>query len=103
MHDSLDFYVRKDVPPGEVIRVLQPAVVFPVEGWPEVVADWHAGTRMGSLAELEVGPDFSVKVKGVKEETAVPAARTTRTTTWICLPWTWLRSRAVTRKAEEDR
>ena len=72
VHDSLDFYVRKDVPPGEVIRVLQPAVVFPVEGWPEVVADWHAGTRMGSLAELEVGPDFSVTVKGVKEETAGP-------------------------------
>ena len=36
--------------PVTVIRVLQPAVVFPVEGWPEVVADWHAGTRMGSLA-----------------------------------------------------
>ena len=72
VHDSLDFYVRKDVPPGEVIRVLQPAVVFPIEGWPEVVADWHAGTRMGSLAELEVGPDFSVKVKGAKAETVVP-------------------------------
>ena len=72
MHDSLDFYVRKDVPPGEVIRVLQPAVVFPIEGWPEVVADWHTGTRMGSLAELEVGPDFGVTVKGAKAETVVP-------------------------------
>jgi DNA polymerase I-like protein with 3'-5' exonuclease and polymerase domains len=72
VHDSLDFYVRKDVPPGEVIRVLQTAVVFPVEAWPAVVTDWHAGVRMGSLAELEVGPDFEVKVKGVKEETAVP-------------------------------
>ena len=72
VHDSLEWYVRKDVPPSEVIRVLHPAVIFPVEGWPEMVADWHAGTRMGSLAELEVGPDFGVKVKGVKEETAVP-------------------------------
>ena len=71
VHDSLDFYVRKDVPPGEVIRVLQSAVVFPVEGWPEVVADWHAGTRMGSLAELEVSPDFSVSRKGIKEEALV--------------------------------
>jgi DNA polymerase I-like protein with 3'-5' exonuclease and polymerase domains len=71
VHDSLEFYVRKDVPPGEVIRVLQPAVVFPVEGWPSMVADWHAGMRMGSLKELEVGPDFSVTVKGVKEEAPV--------------------------------
>lgn len=73
VHDSLDFYVRKDVPPGEVIRVLQGAVVFPVEGWPEVVTDWHAGLRMGSLAELEVGPDFSVRVKGAKPEAPVLA------------------------------
>jgi DNA polymerase I-like protein with 3'-5' exonuclease and polymerase domains len=72
VHDSLDFYVRKDVPPGEVIRVLQPAVVFPVKGWPPMVADWHAGMRMGSLAELEVGPDFSVKRKGVRAEAPVP-------------------------------
>jgi hypothetical protein len=72
VHDSLDFYARKDVPPGEVIRVLQPAVVFGVDGWPEVVADWHAGLRMGSLAELEVGPDFTVTRKGVKQETVTP-------------------------------
>jgi DNA polymerase I-like protein with 3'-5' exonuclease and polymerase domains len=71
VHDSLDFYVRKDVPPGEAIRVLQPAVVFPVDGWPEVVADWHAGLRMGSLAELEVGPDFTVRRKGIKAEEVV--------------------------------
>ena len=72
VHDSLDWYVRKDVPPAEVIRVLHPAVIFPVEGWPPMVADWHAGMRMGSFRELEVGPDWSVKVKGVKEEAPVP-------------------------------
>jgi DNA polymerase I-like protein with 3'-5' exonuclease and polymerase domains len=71
VHDSYDFYVRKDVPPGEVIRVLQSAVVFPVDGWPEMVADWHAGLRMGSLAELEVGPGFTVRRKGVKAEEVV--------------------------------
>jgi DNA polymerase I-like protein with 3'-5' exonuclease and polymerase domains len=71
VHDSLDFYVRKDVPPGEVIRVLQPAVTFPIEGWPEMVADWHAGLRMGSLAELEIGPGFTVKRKGIKAEDVV--------------------------------
>lgn len=74
VHDSLDFYVRKDVAPATVIQVLQPAVIFPVAGWPPMVAEWHAGLRMGSLRELEVGPDWSVKVKGVKEETAVPGA-----------------------------
>ena len=74
VHDSLDFYVRKDVAPATVIQVLQPAVIFPVPGWPPMVAEWHAGLRMGSLRELEVGPDWSVKVKGVKEETAVPGA-----------------------------
>ena len=72
VHDSLEWYVRRDVPPSEVIAVLQPAVIFPVEGWPPMVADWHAGTRMGSLAELEVGPDFGVTVKGAKAETVVP-------------------------------
>jgi len=71
VHDSLEWYVRKDVPPAEVIRVLHPAVIFPVEGWPPMVADWHAGVRMGSFRELEVGPDWSVKVKGVKEEAPV--------------------------------
>jgi hypothetical protein len=37
-----------------------------------MVADWHLGLRMGSLKELEVGADFSVKVKGVKEEAPIP-------------------------------
>lgn len=71
VHDSLDFYVRKDVPPAEVIRVLQPAVAFPVNGWPPMVAEWHLGLRMGSFKELEVGPDFSVRVKGAMAEAPV--------------------------------
>ena len=71
VHDSLDFYVRKDVAPATVIKALQPAVIFPVNGWPPMVAEWHAGLRMGSLRELEVGPDWSVTVKGVVQEAPV--------------------------------
>lgn len=72
IHDALEFYVRKDVKPGQVIRVLQDAVVFPVPGWPPIVADWHMGLNWADLAELEVLPDGSVRVK--KEEPK-PAAK----------------------------
>lgn len=73
MHDALEFYVRDDVPPAEVIRVLQPAVVFPVDGWPPIVAEWHAGRRWGSVSELEVMPDGSVRVKSKAKPAPAPA------------------------------
>jgi hypothetical protein len=63
MHDALGYYVRDNIPPAQVIRILQPAVVFPVEGWPPIVAEWHAGRRWGSVQELEVLADGSVRVK----------------------------------------
>lgn len=75
VHDALEFYVAKDIPPAQVIRVLAPAVVFPVPGWPPIVADWHMGLNWADLKELEVLPDGSVRVKqdgpkpaAVKEE-----------------------------------
>jgi DNA polymerase I-like protein with 3'-5' exonuclease and polymerase domains len=56
VHDALMFEVRKDVPPIEVIRVLQPAVAYPVTGpgepWPEMVAEWHIGGSWGSVKDI---------------------------------------------------
>jgi DNA polymerase I len=62
VHDALEWYVRRDVKPAEVIRALQKAVIFPVRGWPPMVADWHCGERWGSVIKLAValGPDGSV-------------------------------------------
>jgi DNA polymerase I-like protein with 3'-5' exonuclease and polymerase domains len=72
MHDALYWYVRDDVPPAEVIRVLQPAIVFPVEGWPPIEVEWSAGRRWGSMQELEVEEDGSVHI--VRHEKKAPAS-----------------------------
>lgn len=66
IHDALEFYVRDDVAPAVVIRCLQPAVVFPVEGWPPMVAEWHAGRRWGSVQDLEITPEGELRVRGSK-------------------------------------
>jgi DNA polymerase I len=74
VHDALEYYVDESLTPDEVIRVLEPAVVFPVEGWPPMVADWHAGWRWGSVRELKRGEDGHWRAEGVVarqvEETA---------------------------------
>lgn len=54
IHDSLVFEVHKSVKPQAVFDVIQPAVVFPVPGWPQMVADWGIGTRWGSLTDIEI-------------------------------------------------
>ncbi len=63
IHDALEFYVRDDVPPKQVIDVLTPAVIFPVQGWPAMEAEWHAGRRWGSVRELVVSADGNITVK----------------------------------------
>jgi DNA polymerase-1 len=57
IHDALEFYVHGSIDPTELIAVLQPAVIYPVPGWPAMKADWHAGKRWGSPKELTVMPD----------------------------------------------
>jgi DNA polymerase I-like protein with 3'-5' exonuclease and polymerase domains len=61
IHDALMFEVRADVPPIEVIRLLQPAVAYPVTGpgepWPEMVAEWHLGKSWGSVRDIHVEGD----------------------------------------------
>lgn len=60
VHDALEWYAREDVHPSEVVRVIQPAVVWDVEGWPPMVAEWHIGERLGSLHKLHIASDGSV-------------------------------------------
>lgn len=64
VHDALEFYVHRSLNPVEVIKALQPAVIFPVPSWPMMKADWHIGKRWGSVKELDVAEDGTVKVKG---------------------------------------
>jgi hypothetical protein len=64
IHDALEFVVRKDVKPAEVIAVLTPAVIFPVKGWLPMVMEWHMGTTWGGVKDLELGSDGSVHLKG---------------------------------------
>ncbi len=53
IHDALEFYVRDDVPTSRVIEVLDPAVSFEVPGFPPILAEWHEGTKWGSVEEIE--------------------------------------------------
>lgn len=76
VHDALEWYVRRDIPPAKVIRVLQKAVIFPVRGWPPMVAEWHCGERWGLVRDLEVALDASGNVTSVvpkkKDDKAPP-------------------------------
>jgi DNA polymerase I len=63
VHDALEFYVHRSLNPADVIKVLQPAVIFEVPGWPMMKADWHIGKRWGSVKELDVAEDGTVIVE----------------------------------------
>lgn len=81
IHDALEFEVARDVPPVLVMSVLQPAVVYPVNGpgvpWPEMVAEWHMGLSWGSVRDIHLCQDGEV-VLGKEDDcercTAVRAA-----------------------------
>jgi len=62
VHDALEFYVHRSLNPVDVIRALQPAVIFPVPSWPPMKADWHIGKRWGSVKEIEITEDGTVKI-----------------------------------------
>lgn len=69
-HDALEFYVHSSVSIDEVISILEPAVVFPVPGWPRMVADWHTWMKYGSPEELSKNENGSWVVK--EEKKAAP-------------------------------
>lgn len=60
VHDALEFYVHNSVNPHDLIEVMEPAVVFPIEGWPAIKADWHMGMSLGSLQEIDRDSDLEV-------------------------------------------
>jgi DNA polymerase I-like protein with 3'-5' exonuclease and polymerase domains len=76
VHDALEFEVRRDVAPADVIAVLVPAVIVPVDSpgvpWPTLVADWHIGESWGKKREIEVLADGSVKLKVKKKPVPAP-------------------------------
>ncbi len=57
VHDALEFYVHRSLLPQDVIALLQPAVIFPIPGWPAMKADWHFGKRWGSPVEITLTDD----------------------------------------------
>lgn len=72
VHDALEFYVDRSVPPALVISVLQDAVVFPVPGWPPMKAEWHMGVKWGSPTEVEL-VDGQLVVAGQVVREVTPA------------------------------
>jgi DNA polymerase I-like protein with 3'-5' exonuclease and polymerase domains len=71
IHDALEFYVREDVTPQQVIDVLLPAVVFPVDGWPPLEMEWHCGTSWARVVELRLLADGTVWPKGTEPPAGV--------------------------------
>jgi hypothetical protein len=76
VHDALEYYVHRSLNPADVIKVLQPAVIFPVPGWPMMKADWHIGKRWGSVKELQVSADGTIQVDGGPEVAPSPGTDT---------------------------
>ncbi len=63
-HDALEYYVHRSVDPQTVINLLKPAVTFPVDGWPEMVADWNIGRSWGTLKKLAFTPEGTAYIAG---------------------------------------
>jgi len=85
IHDALEYYVREDVDPQEVIDVLLPAVTPPIKDYPPIVAEWHVGQKWGSVTKLKldengqiVGEDENVEEDDIPEELPTPSANRMR-------------------------
>lgn len=63
VHDALEFYVHRSLNPADVLNALQQAVIFQVEGWPMLKADWHIGKRWGSVKEIELLDDGRIVIE----------------------------------------
>jgi DNA polymerase-1 len=53
VHDSLTWEVDDDLLPFELIEMLDPAVSFPLKGFPPITADWAVGLDWGNLVEVD--------------------------------------------------
>ena len=85
IHDALEWYVPLSIPPSEIINALtkggvvdeHPAILFPVEGWPPMEAEWHvwgpaSHPCWGGAKTLEIHADGSIAVKGDRVEEFIP-------------------------------
>jgi DNA polymerase-1 len=86
IHDALEYYVHDSLDPQTVIKVLRPAVEFPVSGFPKIVADWHTGLKWGSLTELDVAADGSLSDKSGEKLQQVSVPEPTDQPTAIVKP-----------------
>lgn len=73
IHDALEFYVHNSVSTQEVIDLLNPMVSFPVEGFPEIRADWHEGLRWGEVLEIKL--DEKKQITHYEYEEVLPDKR----------------------------
>ncbi|MFA7264781.1 MAG: DNA polymerase [Candidatus Nanopelagicales bacterium] len=60
IHDALVFETHHTVPPQAVIDLVQPEVVFPIEGWPNLRADWEVGVKWGDMHALKLDEQFQI-------------------------------------------
>jgi DNA polymerase I-like protein with 3'-5' exonuclease and polymerase domains len=70
VHDALEFYVHRSVDLKVAVDLIRPQVVFPIDGWPSMVADWHIGQKWGSVKDIILKDDGSIWVK--KGEMLIP-------------------------------
>jgi DNA polymerase I-like protein with 3'-5' exonuclease and polymerase domains len=73
IHDALEFYVHESVSTQEVIDLLNPMVSFPVQGFPEIRADWHEGKRWGEVLEIKL--DKNKQIIGYEYEVVLADKR----------------------------
>lgn len=67
IHDALVFEVHTDVHPQKVIDIVQPEVVFPIEGWPNLRADWEIGVKWGSMVSLDLDENDQIVIPAPSE------------------------------------
>lgn len=73
-HDALTFEVHNSITPQEAEAVIRPAVEFPVEGFPKIVAEFSTGLRWGSMKEMDKDTpesDLEEELDRLKEEVDV--------------------------------
>ncbi len=71
IHDALVFEVHTSVHPQSVIDTVQPEVVFPIDGWPALRADWEIGVKWGSMVSLDLDDKGQIIVPNLLAETPV--------------------------------
>jgi hypothetical protein len=59
-HDALTYEVPLSIHPQVVINAIAPAVLFHVEGFPKIVADWAIGEKWGSMRELVLDSKYQI-------------------------------------------